>query len=143
MLQNLIIDGFITEYCRYLFDIAIVLLCIDTLHVSNAASLPKNHAEKNLDLALLITELEDHLADKWLVFGLNLGLKIEELECIEANHPTNCQKCSTKLLISWWKQQQSPSWDQIVQALKKIRNEKLASTICEKYLTSEFQEKTV
>ena len=84
----------------------------------------------------MITELEDNLANKWLVFGLHLGLEIEKLECIEANHPTNCQKCTTKVIIAWWKQQESPTWEQIVQALKKIGNERLASTITEKYMTS-------
>ena len=82
----------------------------------------------------MIAELEDKLAGKWLMFGLHLGLEIQQLECIEANHPNDCQKCTTKLLISWWKQQETPNWEQIVQALKKIGNDRLALTIANKYL---------
>ena len=101
-----------------------------------ATSVPKNHTKKNVNLGVLIAELEDNLANKWLVFGLHLGLNIEELECIEVNHPNNCQKCTTKLLISWWKQQESPNWEQIVQALKMIGNERLAATVSKKHVTS-------
>ena len=144
----IIIDSRIKDYDNCSFDIAIISLlhatCTNYIE-SNAVSLhvPDDNGKKSIDLGFLIAELKESLANDWLEFGIHLGLKIEELECIEANHPANCQKCAIKLLISWWKQQQSPSWDQIVQALKKIGNERLASTISKKYLTTKFQETAV
>ena len=80
------------------------------------------------------------MAGKWLVFGLHLGLEIQQLECIEANNPNDCQKCTTKLLVFWWKQQESPNWEHIVQALRKIEDEGLASTIANKYLSENVGE---
>ena len=51
----------------------------------------------------------------WIYFGLNLGLKMEELETIEVNYPT-LQRRRIEMFKEWQKKV-TPTWSAVIQAL--------------------------
>ena len=67
----------------------------------------------------------------WISFGLNLGLKMEELETIEANYPT-LQRRRIEMFEEWQKKV-TPTWSAVVQALMVIGNKRLAFELAQKH----------
>ena len=73
---------------------------------------------------------ELHKVIDWIPFGLNLGLKMEELKTIEANYPT-LQRRRIEMLEEWQKKV-TPTWSAVVQALVGIGMRRLASELAQK-----------
>ena len=73
---------------------------------------------------------ELHKVIDWIPFGLNLGLKMEELKTIEANYPT-LQRRRLEMLEEWQKKV-TPTWSAVVQALVGIGMRRLASELAQK-----------
>ena len=69
----------------------------------------------NLSIGTLQNELQD-VCPKWFTFGIQLGIKIGTLQCIEQNWCTDVTRCLVELLIVWLKG--NPSWKDIVKALR-------------------------
>ena len=68
----------------------------------------------------------------WIPFGLNLGLKMEELKTIEANYPNDLQRRRIEMLEEWQKKV-TPTWSAVVQALMDIGKRRLASELAQKH----------
>ena len=57
---------------------------------------------------------------KWHDLGIELldSNDVEELDTIEAEHPSDLTKCCTKMFQLWLKKQPTASWNQLIEALK-------------------------
>ena len=57
---------------------------------------------------------------KWYHLGIELldFNDVEELNLIEAEHPSNLNKCCTKMFDLWLKKQPRASWNQLIEALR-------------------------
>ena len=57
---------------------------------------------------------------KWHDLGVELlsGDDVEELDTIEAEHPSDLSKCCTKMFNLWLRKQPSASWNQLIAALR-------------------------
>ena len=57
---------------------------------------------------------------KWHDLGIELldSNDVEELDTIEAEHPSDLSKCCTKMFNLWLKKQTTSSWNQLIEALR-------------------------
>ena len=57
---------------------------------------------------------------KWHYLGIELldSNDVEELDTIEAEHPSDLNKCCIKMLNLWLKKQPTASWNQLIEALR-------------------------
>ena len=57
---------------------------------------------------------------KWHDLGIELldFNDFEELDTIETEHPSDLNKCCTKMLNLWLKKQPTASWNQLIEALR-------------------------
>ena len=57
---------------------------------------------------------------KWHYLGIELlhSNDVGELNTIEAEHPSDFNKCCIKMFDLWLKKQPTASWNQLVEALK-------------------------
>ena len=82
------------------------------------------------ELCDLMNELQKVI--DWFPFGLNLGIKIENLKTIEANYST-LQRRRIEMLNEWKEQVITPTWSAVVQALMGIGMRSLASELAHKH----------
>ena len=66
----------------------------------------------------------------WLNLGLALGLLYPTLETIEKEQRGEVKQCKTKMLASWLRQQDVPSWAMLRRALEEIGERQLANDLC-------------
>ena len=66
-----------------------------------------------------------------------LRLKPSDLDAIAEDNQKNSSKCLLEMLKLWLKNtyEPRPAWSAIVQALEKIKEDRLAKDICKKYCT--------
>ena len=74
------------------------------------------------------------VGSKWHDLGIELldsDNNFEELDKIEAEHPTDLNKCCTKMFQLWLRKQPTASWNQLIEALRQhnIELDSLADTI--------------
>ena len=58
---------------------------------------------------------------KWYDLGIELldsNNDVEELNTIEADYPSNLNKCCTKMFDLWLKKHPTASWNQLIEALR-------------------------
>ena len=57
---------------------------------------------------------------KWHDLGIELldSNDVEELDTIEAEHPSDLSKCCTKMFNLWLKKKPTSSWNQLIEALR-------------------------
>ena len=57
---------------------------------------------------------------KWHYLGIELldSNDVGELDTIEAEHPSDLNKCCIKMLNLWLKKQPTASWNQLIEALR-------------------------
>ena len=57
---------------------------------------------------------------KWHDLGIELldSRDIGELDTTEAEHPSDLNKCCTKMFNLWLKKQPTASWNQLIEALR-------------------------
>ena len=67
-----------------------------------------------LDLQNLITP---NYSSCWKSIGNQLGIPTEILDVMEADNPTNLEKCCNDMLKHWWKFDAKASWNKIVEAI--------------------------
>ena len=68
----------------------------------------------------------------WMVFGLNLGFEVEELQTIQVNYANDLKKCRFEMLIEWQKKV-TPTWSAVIQALMDTGMRHLASELAQKH----------
>ena len=101
--------------------------------------------ERDKFLRDVILALQDHLIKEWFTFGLYLDLSVNELYVLETNSLAHADKRTIvrHMLITWKdKFGQEATWDKIVDALKKIKQNSLARDLEGKYLQSAEVEET-
>ena len=87
------------------------------------------------DIATLVNELHEVKA-KWYDLGVQLRMKIHDLDAIEIECLKNCDRCLIKMLSSWLSQtDHSPTWQIVVDALSSpaIGNQNAANRIHQVY----------
>ena len=85
---------------------------------------------KPLDTGLLVRELKDV---EWDTLGTYLGLSQGEIREIEHDHQ-NTGRRRIVMFDKWSRQEEDPSWEKIIAALKDMGENNLASKLREKYL---------
>lgn len=72
---------------------------------------------------------------RWKDVGINLGIGIDELNSIEAQHKSEYERCIQDMVTEWLRQiiTYQPSWQKLVEALMKI-DQSLASKVQQEYL---------
>ena len=77
--------------------------------------------------------VRDSVGLKWHDLGIELldSKDVDKLDIIEADHPSDHEKCCAKMLKLWLKKQPSASWNQMIEALRQpdIELETLATKI--------------
>ena len=88
------------------------------------------------DLKAVRTAIWDARSD-WQDIGIELGLKVTDLEAIEETNRGNVDKCFSKMLTQWLKRANPPpTWLAMVEALKvpTVGFEQLAEQVENKFL---------
>ena len=79
----------------------------------------------------LLTEL-DQVVD-WYSLGIHLEIKPTELQEIQRNFPSDCNRCKIEMLSSWLKSCSQPTWDKVAQAALDAKEENVAKAIRQKH----------
>ena len=85
--------------------------------------------------------MRDRVGMKWYDLGIELlPSDVAKLNTIEADYPTNNNKCCNKMFQLWLDRQPEASWDQLTLALRQhnVGLDALAADI-EKLLENNFQ----
>ena len=71
-------------------------------------------------LKLLNRYVRGSVGMKWHDLGIELldSNDVGELDTIEAEHPSDLNKCCTKMFNLWLKKQPTASWNQLIEALR-------------------------
>ena len=88
------------------------------------------------DLKAIRTAIWDARSD-WQDIGIELGLKVTDLEAIDETNRGNVDKCFSKMLTLWLKRANPPpTWSAMVEALKEpaVGFEDLAEEVESKFL---------
>ena len=87
--------------------------------------------------------MRDEVGINWHYLGTELFdfKDVEELNIIEAEHPSDYKKCCTNMFNLWLKKQPTASWNQLIGALRQpgIELGTLASKIEQMLLQSKAQ----
>ena len=84
--------------------------------------------------------LQDHLINDWFTFGLNLDLSVTELNVINSFGYVDKRQSVRCMLTTWIdKFGKEATWDKIVDALRKIKQNALAHDLEAKHLQSAEQ----
>ena len=62
---------------------------------------------------------------------------IQALDEIQRNYPRDVSMCCTKMLQLWLERQPDATWEQLIQALKEVEMNELASNVQQKLSVSE------
>ena len=72
----------------------------------------------------LYTHVAPTIADRWKDIGVQLldskSVDQRVLEVIEADHPHSVEECCRDVLKKWLYTQSKPSWNELIDAIKKI-----------------------
>ena len=90
-----------------------------------------------------IPELKDltcalnKVSDQWVTLGVQLSIPKSELNNIEVKYLNNPKRCLIEMLEQWLRQQvdPSPSWADVVKAVKSLGDNQLEKELREKYLS--------
>ena len=70
---------------------------------------------------------------EWYDLGLQLGLEDKDLDVIQRNNPENLKACRREMFKTWLRISSSPSYQQLVEALKAVGDVKEADKLCKKH----------
>ena len=73
------------------------------------------------------------MANKWEDIGIQLDIEDGELAKVRADHPGESGSCLREMLRIWLKKVTDPSWNDLVEALEYLGEEKLAQKLKDKY----------
>ena len=69
----------------------------------------------------------------WCTLGLALNLKSDDLNIIEKDFQGDTRKQTCKMFELWLRTQPNASYEQLIQTLHEVGDEKLANSLCNKY----------
>ena len=95
------------------------------------------------DIKAVRTEIWEARSD-WLDIGIELGLKVADLDAIKENNHGNVEKCFSKMLIQWLRRTNPPpTWSAMVEALKQpaVGFKHLADQVESKFLVDDHEPK--
>ena len=75
---------------------------------------------------------------EWYELGLQLGVDDAELEEIEKNNRGDIRACRRNMFRAWLRITRSPSYQQLVEALMAVGEDKEADLLCKKYSKYNF-----
>ena len=80
--------------------------------------------------------IRDGVATDWHDLGVQLipAHLQNELDIITANNPTDVKKCCSKMFEHWLQVDTKASWNQLIEALRKINKLQLTDDICKNVL---------
>ena len=84
----------------------------------------------------LLNEVAAEIPTKWREVGIELGLRLPELDCIEVEQSKNQIRCFSAVFSRWKNQQTSDyTWVNVVKALqaKAVGEQRLAQTLKSKF----------
>ena len=70
---------------------------------------------------------------QWYDLGLHLGVDDEELKVIQQNYPRDSKVCKREMFSAWLRTASSPSYQQLVEALWAVGENKEANRLCREY----------
>ena len=70
---------------------------------------------------------------QWYDLGLQLGVDDEELKTIQQNYLRDSKACKREMFSAWLRTASSPSYQQLVEALRTVGENKEANHLCERY----------
>ena len=90
-------------------------------------------------LRLLNKYVVKDVSSKWHELGLELLEQEDEgtLNEMEANYPSDVTECCKKMFQLWLDRCPNPTWNQLIQALKKIKLNNLADKIDGMFMPTE------
>ena len=86
---------------------------------------------------LLAQELEEVV--EWHRLGVHLGLSEKEIREIELNHQELARR-RTAMLDKWTRKQANASWEMVIEALEKMKEQRLANKLREMYCTQQHKD---
>ena len=76
--------------------------------------------------------------DNWFVFGVHLGVPMDQLNKIELSyHQKDLERYKIEMLQYWLENNKNASWKNVVQALEQTDQLALAETVKQQYLCSD------
>ena len=89
---------------------------------------------------VLFTHVRPQLKDlvlvqttEWYDLGLQLGIDDTELDVIKKHNPGDLRACQREMFRAWLRITPSPSYQQLVEALKTVGEVNEADHLCKKY----------
>ena len=70
---------------------------------------------------------------EWYNIGLQLGVKNAELKVIQQNNPRNSEACKREMFSTWLRNASSLSYQQVVEALQAVGENREANRLCREY----------
>ena len=70
------------------------------------------------------------MTTSWYRLGLQLGVKVDELNVIEKNYPRDANMCKIKMFTEWQRGDTNPTYHNLVRALAAVGKKKLAESVC-------------
>ena len=70
---------------------------------------------------------------KWYKLGLQLGVDDEELKVIQQNYPRDSKASKQEMFSAWLRKASSPSYQQVVEALQAVGENREANRLWKKY----------
>ena len=70
---------------------------------------------------------------KWYDIGLLLGVEDAELKMIQQNYPRDSEACKREMFSAWLRKTSSLSYQQLVEALQAVGENREANRLCERY----------
>ena len=70
---------------------------------------------------------------QWYDLGLQLGVDDEELKVIQKNNPGDLRACQREMFSAWLRTGSSPSYQQLVKALRAVGENREANRLCREY----------
>ena len=70
---------------------------------------------------------------EWYNIGLQLGVKDTELKVIQQNYPRDSKACKREMFSAWLRKASSHSYQQVVEALQAVGENREANRLCREY----------
>ena len=81
-----------------------------------------------------LNNLVEHVTTpQWFKLGLALGIDDSVLQVIEHDTKGDGETGLRRMFQKWLSSCEQPSWDNVIQALRRIRENRLAAEICRKF----------
>ena len=96
-------------------------------YLISSYGVPYPHAEPQQKDLVLVQTVE------WYNIGLQLGVEDAELKVLQQNYPRDSEACKREMFSAWLKKTSSPSYQQLVEALRAVGENREANRLCKKY----------